>query len=428
MRSKSVLLCVVGGLSLATSAMAQVPRVSATQKGSLLMFSKVDIKWDASGNLVKDTILDISNDADDGSVDVQAYFINGDLIVEEEYDNDGNIIQGFEPGWNTADCRFELTKSQPHFWSAAKGSDKCQPFSVLDMDGPGRTDSDGNQILRGMVIMWAVKFDENRVVSSVETGEVEYPNGAWREIRWNDLKGDALIIDYKNGAAEEYNVWAFQAHGVPHGAFLPGPGTLKLDGREYDSTFGQMMLDFYASGSTALSTTGISVSIDTELTLNTMYIDVRQDGVGPFLTKIEAEIFNENESKFSGTRRCTCCYDSTLLSNWVRTVAVPNHFLRSKLGTDKGAARLDGVKSTDCDYRDICGTSCSRGMHELAQKFGHPGLLSFDVPVLGVASKHITFTGGATNVETAAMSLVGIEEEAGGIGYDLAGGSGELNR
>ena len=143
---KSFVLSLVGAISmaLAGSAQAQSPnRVSASQKGSLLMFSKVEIKWSADGStLLQDTFVDISNDYP-ADVDVQAYFINGDLELEQRCSGEpceDNIIQEFEPGWNTADCKFTLTGDQPHFWSAANGSDLCQSFVVLDTEGPGRPD------------------------------------------------------------------------------------------------------------------------------------------------------------------------------------------------------------------------------------------------------------------------------------------------
>ena len=76
----------------------QLPcRVSSTQKGSVLIFSKIEIKWDASGDLVQDTFLDITNDYP-ADVTVQGYFINGDTEIEQLLDANGGILQGFEPG------------------------------------------------------------------------------------------------------------------------------------------------------------------------------------------------------------------------------------------------------------------------------------------------------------------------------------------
>ena len=45
----------------------QAPRVDMTRKGSLLIFSKVELRWNASGELIQDTFLDLSNDYPAGS-------------------------------------------------------------------------------------------------------------------------------------------------------------------------------------------------------------------------------------------------------------------------------------------------------------------------------------------------------------------------
>jgi len=400
---------ILGGLSLAFTAPAVAQnRVSANQKGSALIFSKVEVRWSADGRtLISDTFLDLSNDADASGVEIQAYFINGDRELEEECTGDpcDDIVQTFEPGWNTADCRFHLTKNQPHYWSAAHGSNKCQSFSVLDMDGPGRLDpDDGNQtrILRGYVVMWAVKFN-------TDSGD----NGRWEEIRWNHLKGDALILNYEEGTGWEYNAWAAQARcpaGGPNanGCFLATPGQLSFDGIEYDYAFGQLLLDFYASGSTALSGGGVTVDLDTELTLHTVTADLRQDNDGPPLTKAVLSVCNEFESCFSGLTRCICCWDSKNLSSYSAT-GNNNYFLRSKLLTDKGAARIEGDGGNVCNCYDDCGTSrCNNAPHAL----------------LGVAVKRLTFN--SADVATAGMNLVGLEVQPAEILYDVADGSGEV--
>ena len=53
--------------------------MSATEKGSLVIFPKVEIRWggEAPHRLIQDTILSLTNDAGQ-DVEVQLYFINGD--------------------------------------------------------------------------------------------------------------------------------------------------------------------------------------------------------------------------------------------------------------------------------------------------------------------------------------------------------------
>lgn len=401
------ILALLGCVS-ATYAMPVKGRVSASHKGSLLIFPDVEIKWDDAGNVLQDTIIDLSNDYA-GHVFVQLYFINGDRPLEETFVGFPVMrMDEAEPGWNWADCRLMLTANQPIFWSALTGEPRgCQPFGVLDPPAlfgkPGRPDPEtngGTRVLRGYVLAWAVRQNPT--------------TGNWEEIRWNHLKGDAVVVNYAEGTAFEYNAFAFQAHAVPHGQFLPTPGRLDLDGFEYDVAFDELVLDLYASGSSALSQ-GVpgdpgstTVFVDTDLTLVPVSVDLRQDNDGPVTTKVEVEIWNEFESKFSGTRRCITCWDQTLLSDFVTSVAIPNHFLRSNLRTDKGKARLDGVASIECD--DV-----NEPMFDN---------VSQDVSLLGLATKVLSFNG--ASLDTTGLNLVGLGEQPAVIQYDFSVQGDEL--
>ncbi len=57
-------------------------RVSGSEKGSLLIFSKVEIRWDTAGNVIQDTFLNMANDWPQ-DVQVQMYFVNGDPPLDE---------------------------------------------------------------------------------------------------------------------------------------------------------------------------------------------------------------------------------------------------------------------------------------------------------------------------------------------------------
>ena len=284
--------------------------------------------------------------------------------------------------------------------------------------------------------MVAVKFTTTTKPSLVTAGAEE--NAFYQEIRWNHLKGDALVIDYERGAAWEYNAMAYQARCGETGEPLPDcvehddngtccvarvrPGRLDMDGFQYDANFDVLLLDFYASGSTAFTRGNVTVMVDTDLTLHTVDTDLRQDGDGPVLIKAEFEIYNENESKFSGLRRCICCWDQTLLSNYVRDVSIPSYFLRSVLRTDKGMARINGVFSEECDYEEVCGMEPPRV---------RPAVRRGDSrPLLGVAAKELTFSGTTENRETAGMNLPGSGTESATIRFDVPAycGDGEVNQ
>ncbi len=386
-------------LVLATPAMAQVPqdRVSATEKGSLLIFSKVELRWTPTAggqfDIQQDTFLDLANDFP-GLVFVKMYFVNGDPPLE--------AVPGMErahPGWNWVNNTIILTPNQPTYWSALSGAPAgVSPFTALDPGfPPGRPDPESmDRVLRGYVLAWAV----------LPTGE---------QIRWNHLKGDATIVNYgklENAGqpfAWEYNAYAFQAGGV-HGDPIGTAGTLKLDGVEYAQCFGQLLLDFYAVGSSAFSPTfGLGMTFatisDTDLTLFPVTADLRQETLGPVTTKADFAIWNQNEIGFSGAFRCITCWDQTLLGDY----GIPNHFLLANLQTDKGKARIDGVASQVCDTFD---------------DNGNPVFVSEDVPLLGVVAKMLTITsdgpqGIFVSVAPAGTNLAGMGTENAVILFDV---------
>ena len=226
----------------AVASLAGSHRGSVSKKGSVLFWPKVEIKWDAQFNLIQDTFLDLSNDYP-GDVRVQLYLVNGDGPTEAVLVGDPPVLaERAHPGWNNMDVEIELTGNQPVYWSALTGqSAGVSAFTVLDPGvAPGRPDTDplnpGGRVLRGFVIGWAV--DSN--------GE---------EINWNHLSGDATVVSYANRTAWEYNAWAFQCvSGVDTGEACDAvPGQLNLDGVEYDACPDKLLLDFYATGSEALS-------------------------------------------------------------------------------------------------------------------------------------------------------------------------------
>jgi len=364
-------LCV----ALVSSAPAYADRVSASEKGSLLVFTKVEIRWDAAGNLIQDTFIDITNDYP-GYVAVQMYFVNGDPPLPAS----GNDREHL--GYNWVDNQIVLTANQPVYWAASTGNPQgVSPFAMLDpsadplLQGRPANDGSGERVMRGFIFAWAVDPVD---------GE---------EIRWNHLKGDVLIVNYQYSAAWEYVAWAFGAIDTySHGGKLASPyGELALDGSEYEICFDYLLLDFYATGTTAFSGASSIIQTDTDLTLLPMDIDLRQETEGPFTTKAKFDIWNMNEVKFSNTERCITFWDQELIGNY----DAPNHFLLANLQTNKGKARIDGMHS-----EVVCGVD------------------SINVPLLAVAAKHLDFDGGA-DVAYAGMNVVGMGTEGGIIQVDV---------
>jgi hypothetical protein len=349
-------------------------RCGCTEKGSLLVFSKIELRWDAQGNVVQDTFVQITNDYP-ADVDVQMYFINGDEPLPPQGEERPH------PGWNWVDNQITLTSNQPLYWSALTGQPAgVSPFTVLDPGfPPGRPDPDGSgeRVLRGYILAWAVNAD-------------------LEEIRWNHLFGLVDLVNYTRGFSWEYPPCAFQVldPNIPNGGELGSPGELRLNGSEYRQVCDLLLYNFQAAGSAAFSGPSLVVA-DPDLTLHLVDADLRQETEGPVTTKAHFEVWNENELKLSGAYRCITCWDQTLLRNY----GVPNHFLINTLQTDVGKARIDGQASQLCP-------------------------LSVDAALLGVQARFFAINAGEAFAGSGGI-LFGMGTESAVIQYDVGGGPPE---
>ncbi len=289
-------------------------RVGGTQKGSVLVWPKVELKWDASGNLLQDTFLALSNDWN-ADVDVIVF------LVLETCTHFGNTIT--------------LTKNEATYWSAMTGGPKgLTPFTALGERYPD-PDQTGDYVLRGYVLAWAV-------------GPGNF------QVSWNHLWGTATVVDYGIGEAWEYNAYGFQdVSDAEPGTLIGTPGVINLDGVEFDAGFSMLALDFFASGANAFSSSDMAVLHDTDLTLVVLDNDLRQEAPGPVTTKAQFNIWNQNEVGLSGLHYCVTKWDESLFS------LVGGHFLVQNLQTDKGRARITGVHSAHCDDGDIVSEDAS---------------------------------------------------------------------
>lgn len=365
-------------------------RASASKKGSLLIYPKVEIKWHRIADgyvVVQDTFLTITNDFP-GDVKIQYYFVNGDAPTDAIFCCDPpELVERAHPGWNWVDCQNILTDDQSVYWSALYGEPHgCQPFDILDPGTPpGRPDTDlqappGSRVLRGFVVAWAV-------------------NDAGAEVRWNHLSGTGTLVNYAHSSAWEYNAMAYRAlTDAPQGAESDGvAGQLLMNGEEYDMNYDKLVFDFFASGAIAMGG-----QVETDLTLMLPNADLRQDNDGPVTTKAKFDIWNSNEVRFSGTERCITCWDQTLIGDY----EAPNNMLRQNLQTDKGKARIDGLGSTVCP-------------------------LSVDAALVGLEAKIIRFAPIESmpgNLAVAGSNLVGQgEDTSAAIKYDIIEGPDEAN-
>jgi cysteine-rich repeat protein len=390
-------------------------RVSVSQKGSLLYFPRVELKWACSGSppvctLKQDTFVTIVNDYP-ADVWVQWYFVQGDPPLDAVLVGSPPIIaERAHMGWNWVACRTKLTEEESTY-RPMSGSQPmgCQPFTVLDSGlPPGRPDLDpdvpvGHRRLRGYAIAFAV-------------------DSQGREISWNHLSGQAEIVDYTIPSAWEYGAYAFQAVSAAHGAPSDGtPGQLLLNGVEYDEGFDRLLFDFFAVGSQAFTNGESIVTINTELTLMPITADVRQDRDRPVTTKAKVDIWNENEDFLSGTTRCINQWDQAFLCDY----DPPNNFVINNLQTNKGKARIDGVESDVCEICEFIRV-CGETFPFTCQWIEVCELESREASLLGVAVKHLYFSCAIVGRAAAGNTLVGQGSESGQVLFDVNSGPGPL--
>jgi len=313
--SLAVALMLVGLCSVAPAAQ-NVTNVS--QKGSLLIFPKIDtsVILDAPG-YYRDTIIMISNDyyAEQW---VKCYWVNWDQEIQ--------------------DFMFRITPNQPIWFRASDGTgtgsyddwNVSYPITVPPFF-PGDHDA-------GELKCWAV--------DAVGANQVAF----------NHLYGNAMIIDTYHGAAFEYNAWAFTARGVAQGAPVGTGGTLVLNGLNgaYDACPQYMVFNFFSIGSAINlpEDAGNASFVETDLTLIPCNQDLRQDRI-PTCTKAKFDIWNENETKYTGAYRCIKCWFEGYLDRIDRQTPGKGFggekFTYPALHTTAGRFRVTGVASTVCN-------------------------------------------------------------------------------
>lgn len=302
------LAVVVVFLGLSAMALAAQNVANVSQKGSLLIFPKIDTSLTIIYQGVpyfRDTIVVIGND-NTKEVWLKCYWVNSDQQVE--------------------DFMFRLTPNQPIWFRASDGlgTGLYEP-SINPMTVPPFFHGDNGT---GELKCWAV--DE----------------GDLSQIVFNHLYGSAFIFDPWNHTAFQYNAWSFFARAAGD------PGVLVLDGdKYYDACPRYLLFNFFAAGSKAgypLADENATF-INTELTLVPCHQDLRQDRF-PTCTKARFDIWNENETKYTGAYQCLKCWFEGYLSDVGKTKGGFGgaKFTYKNLHTTAGRCRVQGVRSTVC--------------------------------------------------------------------------------
>ncbi len=324
---------------VSTSAISATKLGGVTQKGSLLIFPRVEALAPSNGaSGFSDTYISITNDSSKPVI-LQCYW-----GTTEQQGEAGSVGLGGNAAPNRIakaaraairnnhymDFSFKLTKNQPAtFWAGDLSEMASDAHAIAT--GFGKLASTKN----------TPQFNNFQDGTLANTGELRcwaINNVGTKEIHHNHLTGKATIVSFAPdksasvptaaGQAHEYNAWAFQAYyqgsnDIKHTSRpLPTPGQLDLDGKEYDlcpnALIGQFMPVGHMLG---------SGKTRTQISVANCHADLRQDG-DAHITQLTYTVYNANEVKFSGSNECMGAWHESDLGK-----AFP-HFTYRTLKTD----------------------------------------------------------------------------------------------
>lgn len=317
---------------------------TAGMKGSVLVLPKVDLRWDASGRLIRDTVISLTNDGEDMRA-VKVFYVDGDSCA-------------------VIDFGMFITREEPYYWSLGqpmeRNTQNQSPRPFTDLAPPfGRPDPEGGGFtqLRGAVVIMAASSDFTSLV------------------RYNFLAGKATMIDYQLGACAEYDAYAFRSQLVPNGAVVSDEAI--RFGSDVDFAPSEVLLDTFTDGSSTL-TAGFNVTSEvlTNLTLLRLDLELNQQ-VDTSQTLAFMTVFNQDEVPltWSGQDFCIRCWGSAFISD-----IQPQAFDINFNNTNRVKARIQGFASLMCGFDNAAS------------------------PVIGVQTRFIRFD---TRTAMTATSLLG---------------------
>jgi hypothetical protein len=261
------------------------------------------------------------------------------------------------------DFMFRLTPNQPIWFRASDGAgtgyydDVTSPVTVPPFfDGAG---------VVGELKCWAVDaIGQN-------------------QISFNHLYGNAIVFEPVHAAAYEYNAWSFTAR-APFGQVIGTPGQLVLSGAGggYDACPSYLVFNFFSKGSSINVDGATATFVNTDLTLVPCNQDLRQDRA-PTYTKAKFDIWNENETKYTGAYQCFKCWFEGYLGD-IGTL-IPYGFGGEKfwyknLHTTAGRFRVQGVHSTVCPWTTTATPLIGLSTTEISFGSGPYGALAGTTP------------------------------------------------
>jgi hypothetical protein len=300
-------------LAGATAASGAPNVANASQKGSLLLFSDIRVDGQGGGNPIN-TLIRIQNDGSQ-DVDLKCYWMDGNK--------------------NRVDFIVPITRNQAIWFDARTGTGTYQVNQFPNTAANGFDNpylpGFGGPYQEGLLVCWAVD------------------NGGQNQVKWNHLSGTATVWG-ATVSLYTYNAYAFF---VPTGLDLEPVGVagiLNLNGIEYDSCPQYQIAQFTPIGAPALPNRPTLIPGFTRLAIAGCTLDLRQDWL-PIWTKLQFDVWNEEEVKFTGAFECADSWHE--IDNSLDAAA--QNFVFDNLGTYAARVRVQGVASTQCPFSQPVG-------------------------------------------------------------------------
>jgi hypothetical protein len=341
---------------------------NTSQKGSLLIFPKIDVTQ--NHQVLRNTFIRITNDNTAG-VDVKCYY-ETELYPIDIKDAKGKVIKKWKK--DVRDFKIHLTANQPVMINAYTG----------DTDIGGRVNPFPRQNQpHGVLKCWAVNA----------AGDAS--------INWNHLSGTATVFENLfDDTAYEYTAWAFKAKTGVLGDVVDSNGDLALNGKEYEYCPRYLIGHFTPEG--GIIDPGFAqpyTVINNDVTAVSCTEDLRQDRK-PVFTKLAFDVWNTYENKFTEPFECADSYHQfslTELDNGPQLDIVT-------LGDNAAYFRMEGIESDQCvDYTGY-------------DKDGNV-ILTQSVGLVGIMRTFLVEQGTGDQLDTG-TNLTGAGKRAGSILWD----------
>jgi hypothetical protein len=224
-----------------------------------------------------------------------------------------------------------LTRNQAIWFDArtGQGTYKVNAFPASHANGydnPYLGGANRDPYLAGMLVCFAVE------------------GGEQNQVKWNHLLGTATVSDAATGTAYEYSAYGFFVQNGIDLDPIGSPGLLFLNGVDYDSCPLYQIGQLSPEGSSVGAGGGQMAFLRNRLAVAACHLPLNQDWT-PVTTKLQFDVWNADEIKFSGAFACAGAWHETQFTD---IEAAPDNFTRVNLGTDSARYRAQGVKSTQC--------------------------------------------------------------------------------